>query len=482
MRNLKHSLLYNRSVVILYSGGCKFSIIKGDNTKMRKFFKWLAVVLGVLLVVFFIYTWWNWESISIFMGTEAVAGKTQAIPAARAQSLPPVEKAAADWPTWLGASGDSRSEVREIKTDWVNGLEKLWEIDYLCQGSAAASWAAPVVQGNRLVVTGRNADADLVFCLNAMDGSLLWQQSYPADAGASHGAGPRATPAIDGEKVYTFGRNGDLKCWRLFDGAEIWSVNVNDLGGAVPRWGHSSSPLIYGDLVIVQGGGAARTIAFDKNNGSVVWKSGHGIAGYAALQIANLENAAAILAFHGKGLAALDAESGAELWNFDWQTPYDVNATTPIVEGNRIFITSGYKTGGVLLEASRSGVKKLWQNTAISAQHSDPFIIGGDLYGYSGDSSQNRGDFVCVDLATGVEKWRTDAIGWGTCILAAGKLVCQDIRGNLYLVQPNPERFDKIGEFPRALGKVRGPVWTRPVIANGRIYLRFKQKLVCYDL
>ena len=186
---------------------------------MKKFLKWFAIVVGALLLVFIIYTWLNWESISIFRRTEAISGKTEMIPAAQAQNLPPLEKGPADWTTWLGATGNSRSAVTSLKTDWSRGLELLWEVDFLCQGQTSAAWAAPVVQGKRLVVTGRSTDADLVFCLNSQDGKLLWQKSYPADAGASHGAGPRATPAIDGDKVYTFGRNGDLKCWNLFDGA-----------------------------------------------------------------------------------------------------------------------------------------------------------------------------------------------------------------------------------------------------------------------
>ncbi len=449
---------------------------------MKIFFKWVLMGAAVLLLFLSIYVWLNWSSVAILMGTEGITGKTEIIPAASAQTLVPLEKGPADWATWLGIGGNSRSTVTSLKTDWSKGLQKLWEVDFLCQGRTSAAWAAPVIQGNRLVVTGRSADEDLIFCLDPQDGHLLWQKSYSSKAGTSHGAGPRATPAIEDNRVYTFGRNGDLVCWNLTDGAEIWKANVNGLGGETPQWGHSSSPLILGDLVLVQGGGSARTLAFDKMTGKVLWKSGNGKSGYAALTKIMLQNKAVILAFHGTGLAAIDAENGAELWNIPWSTPYDVNATTPVVSENRVFITSGYKTGGILLEASRTGGKKIWQNTSIAAQHSDPFVIDGYLYGYSGDSSQNRGDFVCVELATGIEKWRSGEMGWGTCIFAAGYLLCQDIRGNLYLMQPNFDKFIKISELPQALGKVRGPVWTRPVVANGRLYLRFKQMLVCYEI
>jgi outer membrane protein assembly factor BamB len=185
--------------------------------------------------------------------------------------------------------------------------------------------------------------------------------------------------------------------------------------------------------------------------------------------------------FHGKGLAALDSGDGKELWNTVWETPYDVNATTPLVDGARIFITSGYGVGCELLKADRSGVAIVWRNKTIASHHSDPFIIGGHLYGYSGQSMQNRGSFKCVELETGAEKWVTGEMGWGTCVYVDGHLLCCDIKGNLTLMKPDPSEFIKAAGMPRALGDIRGPVWTVPVLANGKLYLRFKQTLMCYE-
>ena len=171
---------------------------------------------------------------------------------------------------------------------------------YLCQGRESAAWSAPVIKGNRLVICGRDSTDDLVFCLDPADGSLLWKNSYTAKARTNHGTGPRATPFIDGDHIYTFGRNGDLVCWQLYDGEKVWHKNVKDEGGEEPTWGHSSSPLVLGDLVIVQGGGNCRTIAFDKNNGEVVWKSGKGPAGYAPVQPLRLGEQTLLLVFHGE--------------------------------------------------------------------------------------------------------------------------------------------------------------------------------------
>jgi len=333
-----------------------------------------------------------------------------------------------------------------------------------------------------LVVCGRDKTSDLVFCLDPAVGSLLWRASYEAKARTNHGSGPRATACIDDSRVYTFGRSGDLACWGLSDGEELWRRNVGAEGGREPTWGHSSSPLVVGDLVVVQGGGTARTIAYDRFTGEVAWKTGHGVAGYAALTTGKLGGRTAILVFHGEGLAAVDAESGDELWNVPWRTSFDVNAATPVLTQDSAFITSGYGTGCALLRISRGGAEILWRNKAIASHHSDPHIIDGHIYGYSGQSFQNRGTLKCLELATGAEKWSTTDVGWGTCILADDHLLCLDIEGDLFLLKPDPSRSVKVTEFRRALGDIKGPVWTTPVLANGRLYVRFKQRLLCYDL
>lgn len=449
---------------------------------MRKWQKWALGIIGIVVVTILIVGALFWSTLAILTGTEELSGQTEAIPRHVPRPLEPLAKGDADWVSWQGSKGDRRSNVTGIIRDWSGGLEKLWEVDFLCQGNSSATWSAPVIQGNRLIVCGRSTENDLIFCLNPADGTLLWQASYSAKAVASHGTGPRATPAIDDDRVYAFGRSGDLVCLELFDGKELWRANVADEGGKEPTWGHASSPLIMGERVIVQGGGTARTIAYDKMTGEVAWKGGHGIAGYAALTRMDVAGKPVVIAFHGKGLAALDAENGDEFWNVPWETPYDVNAGTPIAIGDSIFVTSGYGTGCMLLKAGRSEAEILWRNTAIASQHSDPYAIDGFLYGYSGDSSQNRGAFKCVSLGNGEEEWATDEMGWGTSVFVDGHLLCCDIKGNLFLMRPEPDRFVKVSEMQNALGDIRGPVWTRPVVANGLLYLRFKQRLVCYDL
>ena len=230
------------------------------------------------------------------------------------------------------------------------------------------------------------------------------------------------------------------------------------------------------------GGGTARTVAYDKATGEVVWKTGTGPAGYAALTRIRFDTEDAILAFHGKGLAALSPADGATIWEVAWETDHDVNATTPVVTDGQIFITSGYGTGCQLLKVTRDKATPLWTNKAIASHHSDPYILAGHIYGFSGQSTQNRGSFKCLDLATGQEKWATDAMGWGTCVYVDGHILSCDIKGNLVLMKPSPEKYEEVARMPGVFGKVKGAAWTVPVVAAGNLYLRFKNRLLCYGL
>jgi outer membrane protein assembly factor BamB len=200
----------------------------------------------------------------------------------------------------------------------------------------------------------------------------------------------------------------------LLDGELLWKQDVDDAGGKEPTWGHSATPLVYEDRVFVQGGGRALVLAYDKMTGRLLWKSMEGPAGYAALVLLREESSVSVLAFHGTGLACLNAADGAARWTMPWKTAYNVNATTPLVAGTTVFITSGYNTGCQSLKVRTNQVQPLWRSKVIASHHSDPILLDGFLYGYSGQSEQNEGHFKCVELETGRERWSTNAIGWGT--------------------------------------------------------------------
>jgi len=451
-----------------------------EQKKKKKFFMrpmfYIPVILVIIIMIF--GGWQAWLAIN---GNEQLSGAQNAIPKP-VSVIPPLETGESDWPNWRGPNQDGKSNVTGIIENWSNGLKKVWEVNYLCQGKKNIAWSTVAVSGNRLVVPGRDDEHDLVFCLNSYNGDLIWYGSYKAKTGSSHGPGSRATPYIDGDRVYTFGRGGDLACWSLEDGKLIWKKNVEDAGGKEPQWGHSCSPLVYDDKVIVQGGGEALVIAYDKMNGEIIWKSLQGEAGYAAITSMKIEDSNGILVFHGLGLSCLNPDDGALLWSSLWQTDYNVNATTPAISDSIVFITSGYRTGCEALKVTREKAEVLWTNGVIASHHSDPIIISGYGYGYSGQSDRNKGFFKCLELETGKEMWSTDAIGWGTTLYVDGHLLCMDLEGNLFLFEANPNEFKLVTEFKNAMGEVTNPAWTIPVVANGKLYMRYMQRLICYDL
>jgi len=445
---------------------------------MKRSVKIILVIVAVGLITMGFIGYQVYQSI---MGSEPISGKQGNIPTA-VQSVPPITTGIADWTNWRGNNFEGKSTSTGIQTDWSKGLQKLWQVNYICQDQGTASWAAPVVQGNRLIVPGRDAKNDLVFCINSESGELIWKGSYESESGNSHGPGSRATPFINEDHVYTFGRSGDLVCWQLEDGKLVWRKNVKEAGGAEPTWGFSTTPLVLDNKIIVQGGGTALVIAYDKLTGNLLWKSMEGDAGYAAAITMTIENEAYLLIYQGTGLSCLNPADGKVLWTAPWPTEYGVNATTPIVSNDIIFHTSGYKMGGEALRVTKNGFTVLWKNNLMEAQHSDPILIDGYIYGYSGESSRNNGQFKCIELLTGKEKWSSNLIGQGTTTFVDGHLICQDIKGNVFLIKPTPSAFVKVGEISSAIADVKNPAWTVPVVANGKLYLRYMQQLVCYKL
>jgi outer membrane protein assembly factor BamB len=445
---------------------------------MKRYVRIILVIFSILLL-FGVY--YGYQVYKVIAGSEPISGKQDNIPAGIA-TLPPVTRGDADWLNWRGANFEGKSATKGIKTNWSNGLKKLWHINYLCQDKSTASWSAPVVQGNRLIVPGRDKTNDLLFCIDADNGALIWSGSYEATAETSHGPGSRATPFINEDRVYTFGRSGDLVCWQLADGKLLWRKNVMDEGGAEPSWGFSTTPLVMDNKVIVQGGGKALILAYDKVTGDLLWKSMEGEAGYAAAITMTVENEVKLLVYHGTGLSSLDPADGKVNWTAPWATEYRVNATTPIVYKDIVFHTSGYKMGGEALKVTKNGYTILWKNNAIEAQHSDPILIDGFIYGYSGQSTRNSGQFKCIELSSGKQMWSTGALGQGTTTYVDGHLICLDLKGNLFLLNPDPSGFKRAGEIKQAISDVINPSWTVPVVANGKLYLRYLQQLICYQI
>ncbi|MHC4884189.1 MAG: PQQ-binding-like beta-propeller repeat protein, partial [Planctomycetota bacterium] len=357
-----------------------------------------------------------------------------------------------------------------------------WSVNFLCQGRNASTWSAPVIQGNRLVIAGRDKTSDLFFCLNTESGELIWKSAVKSKNKTSYGPGPRATPAIAEGKVYTLGRGGEVTCWQLLDGKQVWQVDLDSLGGEPHTWGYASSPLVRNGRVYLFAGGTSTALALDAETGKTVWRSGTDKVGYASPIWDHHGGKDELLVFHGMGLSGYDPESGAIRWTTPFETSFGCNITAPLRVEDALFICAAYGMGSQLVRPKGQGAEVIWKQEAFGPQHSDPVLIDGFIYGYSGDSAQNKGEYLCLDAKTGAVRWRTSEMGWGSQVRVGDHLICLDVKGNLFLHRPNGKAFDLVASMPKAIPDVNQYAWTAPVVAQDHLFLRYRQTLISYRL
>jgi len=434
-------------------------------------------VVAVLAVIFFGLTYLK----NYFTVTAGyIAEKAGGIPVP-GTTLTKLKAYGYGWEAWRGTDNKNTAEIKGMKTDWSKGLEKAWEIDYLCQGPKAVTWSCPVISGNRLIVPGRDEENDIIFCLDPETGALLWLKKYPMPAEVNYGRGQRATPLIHDGLVYTLSRTGVMHCHALYDGALVWKFDSTKEGGKPHTWGVASSPVLYQDTIIIQVGGASLLFALDRKTGKLSWRSEEGFGSYATPVLIEVKGKTELAVFHRDNVSGFDPASGKKLWNVPWGKNNELNITTPVFDNGKLFITN-FNTESGLLDFSSSEPSVVWKTKKFGAHHTDPFILDGYIYGYTGFSGQNSGKFMCLSEKDGSVQWQTGELGWGTCIMAEGLLVCQDNKGTLFLVRPDPKKLVVVTKFPGAMPEVKTRTWTKPVIAQDKLYLRHGNRLLAYKL
>lgn len=370
-----------------------------------------------------------------------------------------------DWPHWLGPKRDGIS--RETGWSAEGKPDSLWSTNV---GLGYSSFA---VVGDRLYTTGfvEDGEYDAIHCLDAHTGEEVWVHTYPAEKWAQfHGGGTLTTPTVDGENVYVSNREGRLTCLRAADGEVVWERDqAEELGIEPPTWGFAASPLVLGDEVIMNLG---IVIAYDKASGKPRWKTpksyGHAYSTPAPFEH---DGKALLAVFAGDGLAVLDRNGGGELFTQPWKTQYDVNAMTPIVVGERIFVSSGYNHGCCVVELGAKP-KVVWESKVMRSHMAGPTYADGHLYGF------DESELKCVDL-DGKERWGERGLGKGALTVADGKLLVMSSKGELVVAEASPEGFH---ELSRAKVLDGGVYWTKPVLANGLVYCRNSLgDVVCRD-
>jgi outer membrane protein assembly factor BamB len=389
------------------------------------------------------------------------------------------------WPQWLGPSRDGIATDTGLLTDWSRRPPTI-----VWKQSLGRGYSSPAVVGERLYVTEADASGknEHLLCMDAATGKTSWTHSYRIKRNGGGGyAGPRATPTVCDGKVYWVGYDGQFLCLDAnpADGKPkvLWQHDLlTEFGAGIPMWGVACSPLIEGDLVIVQPGGKAGSVAaFDRRSGKLAWKSLAEPSGYSSPVAATAAGARQIVCFTGKSVAGLDPANGNLLWQYPWQTEYDANIATPVIAGDYVFISSGYGTGCALLHlaATEGGIKAdavyVKRNKLMRNHHMTCILHDGFLYG----CDSGNGELKCIDLRRGEEKW-SQGVGKHALLYADGHLIVLTESGNLILVEATPNGYHEKGRMKSVLQAPE--CWALPSLSGGRLYLRDNQHVLCLNL
>jgi outer membrane protein assembly factor BamB len=395
----------------------------------------------------------------------------------------------ADWPQYRGPKHDGSTTEKGIAEKWPKGEPKvLWKLPV---GKAFGSFA---VAGGKAYLFMERGDKEVVVAVNPDTGKELWHT--PIDKTISDrqgGDGPRTTPTVDGERVYVLGTYFQLACLNASDGKIIWENNLskdheaqNNTRG-INKWGNAASPLLIGDLVIVPGGGSGQTfLAFNKNDGKLVWKAGDEKITHATPTPATIHGVSQVIFFTQSGLVSVKTETGETLWQYAF--PFDTStASTPIVggkDGDVVFCSAGYGVGAGACKVTKTGdafsAKELWRTPGQYMIHwSTPVYQEGHLYGIFGHRELGKAPLKCLDIETGKEKWSHPGFGsGGGTILIDGHILVQGDKGEHTLVKASPDKYEQVGRY-QVLG---GKCWTMAIYVDGRIYARSDKEAVCIQL
>lgn len=396
------------------------------------------------------------------------------------------------WPTFRGPGRTAVSPDTGLLSAWPEGGPKLlWE-----SAGAGRGYSSLAITGGRIYTLGDGLSTaddkdEYLVCFDQADGSQLWKtKTGPAwNSGSPTWQGSRSTPSVDGDRVYVLTAEGELLCCQT-SGAELWRKNLKkDLDGKkADGWGYSESVLIDGDKLVCTPGGEKNTmVALDKLSGDTVWTSsrpGDSGAGHASIVIAEIGGTRVYVQTTGSGAMGVRADDGQLLWTYDIERATAV-IPTPIVRGDLVFFTVGYRRGGALLRQIPAAdgevtVEEVYPiNPELANKHGGVVLVGDYLYGDSDD----KGIPYCADLLTGEIKWKARGSGRNSAstIAADGHLYVRYADGTMTLVKATSEAFEEVGTFKIPDSGER-PSWSHPVIVDGKLYLREGDKLLCYDL
>jgi outer membrane protein assembly factor BamB len=399
------------------------------------------------------------------------------------------------WPQWRGPHRDGKAVNQTIRTDWEkNPPKQLWSMEGVGDG-----FASMAVVGDRLYTTGNTEQGQAVTAVDLATHKILWQSPI-TEGNPKHGyEGSRCTPTLDGDRLYAVSSNGGVACLSVADGKVFWKKEFGpEYGSGGQAWGYAESPLVDGDLVVVTPGGSkALMVALDKMTGKEVWRTPYEVdgekgkkeAGYSSAVISNGAGVKQYVQMTGKGAVGVRAKDGKLLWSYNKVANGVAVIPTPLVDGDYVFASSGYGDGGTaLLKLTKDGdgvkAEEVYFLDPKTFQNHHGQMILDKGYVYAGHK-HGEGFPTCVELKTGKIVWggkdnRGPGKGSAAVIEVGGQLVFRYQNGLVALIEATPKEYHLWGTFTPDY--TEGENWAHPVVCGGKLYLRQKDRLICYDV
>lgn len=394
---------------------------------------------------------------------------------------------ATDWPQYRGPAHDGSSTERILKEWPSRGPKLLWKKALPNGfGSFAVSQGKAYTSLKRVI---EGEAKEVYVALNADTGAELWATAVGTSAREGiqgEGDGPRSTPAVDGDRVYVLNAQVALYCLDAANGQVVWKRDfIQEFGGRSPDFDGSASPLIVGDLVLVNGparGTGEKLFGIDKRTGRTVWEGPRAIGTHSTPVATTLHGVHQVIFFTGGGILSVLPESGRELWRHSFTINIPV-VISPVIAGDIIYHSAGYTAGARAVRVTKTGetfrATELWRKPGDLMNFlSTPIFYEGHLYGMFDHKRYGTGPLMCVELATGQEKWSEPGFGTGQLLLVDGHLLVQDDDGALVLVKPDPQRYIQVARYQG----LASTSWNGPAISNGRIYARSIKEGICLDV
>jgi outer membrane protein assembly factor BamB len=387
------------------------------------------------------------------------------------------QSASGEWPQWRGPDRSGVSADTGLLSEWpAGGPPLVWSAANLGSGYGSIS-----VSGDRIFVQGLRGGQTTVAALSRADGRELWWKALGRGGNNDRGPGPRGTPTVDGDRLYVLTETGELVCMKT-DGALLWQRNIlKEFGARNIPWLISESPLVDGNLVVVTPGGrGAGMAALDKMTGRTVWaaKELDDEAGYASPIAAEVGGVRTVMTLTAEAAVGVRMSDGKLMWRFPRVANNTANIATPVVGGDRVFFTSDYGTGGLLLALRAEGgavrAQEVYFTRELQNHHGGVVLVDGYLYGY------HNAILTCLEFATGKMMWRNRSVGKGALVAADGNLYIVGEDNVVGLVEATPAGYREKGRFD--IRDQGWPSWAHPVVTGGRLYVRNQGTLAAYDV